>query len=41
MSEERVTSAELLEDEVEILSLRPQRLAEYIGQNKIKKMNMS
>ncbi len=37
MSEERVTSAELLEDEVEILSLRPQRLAEYIGQNKIKK----
>lgn len=37
MSEERLTSAELLEDEVEILSLRPQRLAEYIGQGKIKK----
>lgn len=36
MDEERVTSAELLEDEVEILSLRPQRLAEYIGQGKIK-----
>ena len=37
MIEERLTSAELLEDEVEILSLRPQRLAEYIGQGKIKK----
>lgn len=37
MSEERLTSAELLEDEVEVLSLRPQRLAEYIGQGKIKK----
>lgn len=37
MSEERLTSAELLDDEVEILSLRPQRLADYIGQNKIKK----
>ncbi|MGO4927608.1 Holliday junction branch migration DNA helicase RuvB [Fundicoccus sp. Sow4_D5] len=36
MSEERITSAELLADEVEVLSLRPQRLAEYIGQGKIK-----
>lgn len=36
MSEERVTSAKLLEDDVEILSLRPQKLAEYIGQGKIK-----
>lgn len=36
MTEERLVSGELLEDDQELLSIRPQRLAEYIGQSKIK-----
>jgi len=36
MSEERILDGNLFEDESEILSLRPQKLREYIGQQKIK-----
>lgn len=36
MSEERILDGNLFEDESELLSLRPQKLREYIGQQKIK-----
>lgn len=36
MTDERLVSSELLEDDHEMLSLRPQRLVEYIGQSRIK-----
>ncbi|MRI84841.1 Holliday junction branch migration DNA helicase RuvB [Aerococcaceae bacterium WS4759] len=36
MSEERILDGNLFEDESELLSIRPQKLREYIGQQKIK-----
>ena len=36
MNEERIVSSELLDQEIDDLSLRPQTLSEYIGQKDLK-----